>query len=195
MLQRYRSDPTHVMPVEEIELYPDLSYDEEPVEILTLDSKIASVGKARRQGGSNITFVQDLACCSPEFCISGVEYRYPISGIGTQIQHWNLGLNFYIWMIIKYGHVEASKKKKKMSIKDTKKDQLNAKAMYIILCALDKEASKKVSSSKSAEEIWEKLEKFYGKEEKTYEVPSSANFLSSSKVDGVMAHEECHDHE
>ncbi|KAL4369353.1 hypothetical protein GQ457_05G021530 [Hibiscus cannabinus] len=52
--------------------------------------QIVSVGKARRQGGSNITFVQDLACCSPEFCISGVEYRYPISGIGTQIQHWNL---------------------------------------------------------------------------------------------------------
>ncbi|KAL4326079.1 hypothetical protein GQ457_11G022090 [Hibiscus cannabinus] len=39
MLRRYRSDPTHVMPMEEIELYPDLSYEEEPVEILTLDSK------------------------------------------------------------------------------------------------------------------------------------------------------------
>ncbi|KAL4387206.1 hypothetical protein GQ457_09G010870 [Hibiscus cannabinus] len=39
MLWRYRSDPTHVMPVEEIELYPDLSYEEERVEILTLDSK------------------------------------------------------------------------------------------------------------------------------------------------------------
>ncbi|KAL4367385.1 hypothetical protein GQ457_05G020510 [Hibiscus cannabinus] len=40
MLRRYRSDPTHVMPVEEIELYPDLLYEEEPVEILTLDSKV-----------------------------------------------------------------------------------------------------------------------------------------------------------
>ncbi|KAL4297629.1 hypothetical protein GQ457_12G012070 [Hibiscus cannabinus] len=49
---------------------------------------IASVGKAKWQGGSNITFVQ--VC--PESCISGVEYRYPISGIGTQIQHWNLGI-------------------------------------------------------------------------------------------------------
>ncbi|KAL4289942.1 hypothetical protein GQ457_14G012100 [Hibiscus cannabinus] len=48
--------------------------------------QIASVGKARRQGGSKITFVQ------PKFCISGVEYRYPISGIGTQFQHWNLGI-------------------------------------------------------------------------------------------------------
>ncbi|KAL4362600.1 hypothetical protein GQ457_04G017200 [Hibiscus cannabinus] len=64
--------------VEEIELNPDLSYDEEPVEILACrsevatprggrshlgkerryDGAIASVGKARRQGGSNITFVQ-----------------------------------------------------------------------------------------------------------------------------------------
>ncbi|KAL4367235.1 hypothetical protein GQ457_05G022920 [Hibiscus cannabinus] len=53
---------------------------------------IASLGKARRKGGSSITFVQDCACCSPEFCISGLEYRYIISGIGTQFQHWNLGI-------------------------------------------------------------------------------------------------------
>ncbi|KAL4386963.1 hypothetical protein GQ457_09G021900 [Hibiscus cannabinus] len=60
-----------------------------------IGGEIASMGKARRQGGSNLTFVQDLACCNPEFCISGVEYRYPISGIGTQIQHWNLGIGTY----------------------------------------------------------------------------------------------------
>ncbi|KAL4354354.1 hypothetical protein GQ457_06G000620 [Hibiscus cannabinus] len=40
MLQRYRSYMSHVMPVEEIELNPDLSYDEEPVEILASDSKV-----------------------------------------------------------------------------------------------------------------------------------------------------------
>ncbi|GMJ09522.1 hypothetical protein HRI_004621400 [Hibiscus trionum] len=39
MLQRYRSDPSHVMPVEEIEFNPDLSYDEEPVRILDVSSK------------------------------------------------------------------------------------------------------------------------------------------------------------
>ncbi|KAL4332069.1 hypothetical protein GQ457_07G011170 [Hibiscus cannabinus] len=37
---RAMSDPSHVMPVEEIELNPDLSYDEEPVEILASDSKV-----------------------------------------------------------------------------------------------------------------------------------------------------------
>ncbi|KAL4308994.1 hypothetical protein GQ457_01G019480 [Hibiscus cannabinus] len=35
-------------------------------------------------------FGEELACCSPDFCNSDVEYRYPINGIGTQIQHWNL---------------------------------------------------------------------------------------------------------
>ncbi|KAL4368958.1 hypothetical protein GQ457_05G034700 [Hibiscus cannabinus] len=40
MLRRYRSDLPHVMPVEEIELNSDLSYDEEPVEILTSDGKV-----------------------------------------------------------------------------------------------------------------------------------------------------------
>ncbi|KAL4325648.1 hypothetical protein GQ457_11G023420 [Hibiscus cannabinus] len=35
--------------------------------------QIASLGKARKQGGSSITFVQ----VRPDFCSSGVEYRYP----------------------------------------------------------------------------------------------------------------------
>ncbi|KAL4295764.1 hypothetical protein GQ457_12G017190 [Hibiscus cannabinus] len=29
---------------------------------------------------------------SPEFCISGLEYRYPISGIDTEFQYWNPGI-------------------------------------------------------------------------------------------------------
>ncbi|KAL4369614.1 hypothetical protein GQ457_05G020940 [Hibiscus cannabinus] len=41
--------------------------------------QIASLGKARRQGGS-------------KFCISGLEYRYLFSGIDTEFQHWNPGI-------------------------------------------------------------------------------------------------------
>ncbi|GMI66048.1 hypothetical protein HRI_000274100 [Hibiscus trionum] len=40
MLRKYRSDPSHVMPVEEVELNPDLTYDEEPVKVLDSDSKV-----------------------------------------------------------------------------------------------------------------------------------------------------------
>ena len=40
MLRRYRSDPSHVMPVEEIELRPDLSYEEEPMKVLDTSSKV-----------------------------------------------------------------------------------------------------------------------------------------------------------
>ncbi|GMJ07742.1 hypothetical protein HRI_004443400 [Hibiscus trionum] len=40
MLRKYRSDPSHVMPIEEIELNPDLSYDEEPIEILATDKNV-----------------------------------------------------------------------------------------------------------------------------------------------------------
>ncbi|GMJ03683.1 hypothetical protein HRI_004037500 [Hibiscus trionum] len=40
MLRKYRSDPSHVMPIEEIELNPDLTYEEWPVEILASDSKV-----------------------------------------------------------------------------------------------------------------------------------------------------------
>ena len=39
MLWRYRSDPLHVVSSETIELRPDLTYEEEPVEILAREVK------------------------------------------------------------------------------------------------------------------------------------------------------------
>jgi len=39
MLRRYRSDPSHVLSVEEIEVNPNLSYKEEPIEILAHEVK------------------------------------------------------------------------------------------------------------------------------------------------------------
>ena len=39
MLQRYRSDPSHIVSTETIELRLDLTYEEEPVEILAHEVK------------------------------------------------------------------------------------------------------------------------------------------------------------
>ena len=39
MLQRYRSDSSHVVSSEAIELRPDLTYEEEPIEILAHEVK------------------------------------------------------------------------------------------------------------------------------------------------------------
>ena len=39
MLRRYRLDPSHVVLLETIELRPDLSYEEEPVDILACEVK------------------------------------------------------------------------------------------------------------------------------------------------------------
>ena len=39
MLRRYRSDPSHIVSSETIELRPDLTYEEEPVEILAQEVK------------------------------------------------------------------------------------------------------------------------------------------------------------
>ncbi len=39
MLRRYRSDRYHILPVEEIEVNPDLTYDEEPIKILAYEVK------------------------------------------------------------------------------------------------------------------------------------------------------------
>ncbi|KAJ9187021.1 hypothetical protein P3X46_002520, partial [Hevea brasiliensis] len=39
MLRRYRSDPSHVISTEEIEIQPDLTYEEEPLRILAREVK------------------------------------------------------------------------------------------------------------------------------------------------------------
>ncbi len=39
MLRRYRSDPSHVIPTEDIEIRSDLTYEEEPVQILAREVK------------------------------------------------------------------------------------------------------------------------------------------------------------
>ncbi|XP_059288585.1 uncharacterized protein LOC132041925 [Lycium ferocissimum] len=39
MLRRYRSDPSHILPIESIEVRPDLTYEEEPIQILAREIK------------------------------------------------------------------------------------------------------------------------------------------------------------
>ncbi|XP_070010863.1 uncharacterized protein [Nicotiana sylvestris] len=39
MLRKYRSDPSHVRPIESIEVNPDLTYEEEPIQILAREIK------------------------------------------------------------------------------------------------------------------------------------------------------------
>ncbi|KAA3484872.1 reverse transcriptase [Gossypium australe] len=40
MLRCYRSDPSHIVPIKEIEIQPNLSFEEEPVKILQRDVKV-----------------------------------------------------------------------------------------------------------------------------------------------------------
>ncbi|KAE8728977.1 Phosphoenolpyruvate carboxykinase [Hibiscus syriacus] len=40
ILRRYRQDPGHIIQVEEVELRPDLSYEEEPIQILEMDERV-----------------------------------------------------------------------------------------------------------------------------------------------------------
>ncbi|KAL4284981.1 hypothetical protein GQ457_16G025400 [Hibiscus cannabinus] len=95
-----------------------------------------------------------------------------------------------VWMIIEKCYMEAPKKKKKQMNENDTKAKLNSRAMHILLCGLNGEVSKKVSTCKRSKEMWEKLERLYGKEEKKDGVSSCANLLQSSKVDGVLALDE-----
>ncbi|KAL4361618.1 hypothetical protein GQ457_04G031650 [Hibiscus cannabinus] len=113
---------------------------------------------------------------------------------GEAYSQWNNVMKYFIqaqdfelWDIIEEGYIEAPKKKKKQRSENDTKAKLNSRAMHILLCGLNEEVSKKVSTCKRAKEMWVKLERLYGKEEKKDGVPSCANLLSSSKVDGVLA--------
>ncbi|KAL4378862.1 hypothetical protein GQ457_02G023850 [Hibiscus cannabinus] len=111
------------------------------------------------------------------------------------MKYFILAQDFELWNIIEEGFIEApkkkknNKKKKQRSENDTKA-KLNSRAMHILLCGLNEEVSKNVSTCKRTKEMWEKLEKLYGKEEKKDGAPSCANLLQSSKVDGVLALDE-----
>ncbi|KAL4312259.1 hypothetical protein GQ457_01G026230 [Hibiscus cannabinus] len=74
--------------------------------------------------------------------------------------------DFELWDIIEEGYIEAPKKKKKQRSENDTKAKLNSRAMHILLCGLNEEVSKKVSTFKRAKKMWEKLERLYGKEEK-----------------------------
>ncbi|KAK8705476.1 hypothetical protein V6N13_049078 [Hibiscus sabdariffa] len=62
--------------------------------------------------------------------------------------------------------------------------------MHILLCGPSEDVSRKVSTYKRTKELWEKLDKLYGKKEKKDSFPSCANLLQSSKVEGVLALDE-----
>ncbi|KAL4277840.1 hypothetical protein GQ457_03G007940 [Hibiscus cannabinus] len=103
------------------------------------------------------------------------------------MKYFILAQDFELWEIIEEGYIEAPKKKKKQRSENDTKAKLNSRAMHILLCGLNEEVSKKVSTCKRAKEMWEKLERLYVKEEKKDGAPSCANLLQSSKVDGVVA--------
>ncbi|XP_052886975.1 uncharacterized protein LOC128295437 [Gossypium arboreum] len=49
MLRRYHSDPSHVMAIEEIKVRPDLTFEEESIQIIGRDVKVL-----RRKGGGGV---------------------------------------------------------------------------------------------------------------------------------------------
>ncbi|KAL4333351.1 hypothetical protein GQ457_07G009740 [Hibiscus cannabinus] len=105
------------------------------------------------------------------------------------MKYFILPQDLEVSVITEKGYMEAPKKKKKQRSANDTKAKLNAKAMHTLLCGLNEEVSKQVSTCKSAKDIWEKLEKLYDnkKEDKKDGVSSCANLLLSSNVDGVLA--------
>ncbi|KAG8503513.1 hypothetical protein CXB51_001473 [Gossypium anomalum] len=64
MLRRYRSDPTHVVPVAEFEVQPDLTFEEELVQILDRD-----VNVLRRKSVPLVNFEDEISLRRAELCL------------------------------------------------------------------------------------------------------------------------------
>ncbi|XP_017620900.1 uncharacterized protein LOC108465098 [Gossypium arboreum] len=71
MLRRYHSDPAHVVPVAEIDVQTDLTFEEEPVQILARDVKVLRrksvplVKVLRRNHGERKPFGSQRRCRTP----------------------------------------------------------------------------------------------------------------------------------
>ncbi|KAK8984541.1 hypothetical protein V6N11_047762 [Hibiscus sabdariffa] len=61
------------------------------------------------------------------------------------IKYFIQAQDFEVWDIIEDGFMDFPKKKKKRSVNDTK-EKLNAKAMHTLLCGLNEDVSKQVST-------------------------------------------------
>ncbi|KAA3465768.1 Chromo domain-containing protein [Gossypium australe] len=84
MLRCYRSDLSYVVPVEEIEVRPDLSFEEEPVKILDRDVKVLRRKSVplvkvlwRNHGAEEATWEPEDAC--------GPEEMVPLGGRGVGV--------------------------------------------------------------------------------------------------------------
>ncbi|KAL4312927.1 hypothetical protein GQ457_01G018610 [Hibiscus cannabinus] len=106
------------------------------------------------------------------------------------LKYFILAQDFEVCEIIEKGYMKAPKKKNKKRSENVTKTKLNTRAMYILLCGLNEEVSKTVSTCKRVKEMWDKLKRLYEKEEKRDGVSSRAKLLQSSKVDGVLALDE-----
>ncbi|KAE8706452.1 Detected protein of unknown function [Hibiscus syriacus] len=72
MLRRYRTDPGHIIQVDEVKLRPDLSYEEEPIQILERDKRVLRnrripMAAAVREGGEAVKVPIELKSNSPPF--------------------------------------------------------------------------------------------------------------------------------
>ncbi|MQM23183.1 hypothetical protein Taro_056246 [Colocasia esculenta] len=75
----------------------------------------------------------------------------------TRMEYFLQGFDFQIWSIIEEGDLVVLNNRQNWTEDDRKKISLNCKAKSILCCALSKKEFNRVSSCKSAMEMWEKL--------------------------------------
>ncbi|MQL79697.1 hypothetical protein Taro_012144 [Colocasia esculenta] len=79
----------------------------------------------------------------------------------TRMEYFLQGHDYQIWSIIEEGDMLVTNEKAQWTDDDRKKISLNCKAKSILCCALSKKEFNRVSTCKSAMEMWEKLKITY----------------------------------
>ncbi|KAA3460485.1 DNA/RNA polymerases superfamily protein [Gossypium australe] len=92
MLRRYRSDPSHVVAVEEIEVHPDLSMEEEPVQILDRDVKVL-----RRKSVPLVKVLWRNHGVEEATELGKLGFKNFLCGFIAQVSSWQSGKAWDIW--------------------------------------------------------------------------------------------------
>ncbi|MQM01112.1 hypothetical protein Taro_033861 [Colocasia esculenta] len=75
----------------------------------------------------------------------------------TRMEYFLQGYEYQIWSIVEEGDLLVTNEKNQWTDDDRKKISLNCKVKSILCCALNKKEFNRVSTCKSAMEMWEKL--------------------------------------
>ncbi|XP_077228504.1 uncharacterized protein LOC143861459 [Tasmannia lanceolata] len=130
---------------------------------------------------------------APSGYIEGHASNRPPYFNGLNYEYWKIKMAFYlksidfeIWELVQDGYIEPTTDRKEWSPTDKRKATLDAKGVTLLFCALSPDEFNRVSTCKTAREIWTSLETTH---EGTTQVKKSKVNMLISDFEAFEMHE------